>query len=700
MGTYLRLCAGTLLFAIASAQTNECVGDTTCAAAGQVCVDPNYNVASDWVCQCPEYLGFEANTISQVGAQAVGCTQTTACSGKCAGMGCVERPDGSVNCVCTSQSYCYGAGGTSPTVYLDECTAVCPTCADKGAGAGNICYVSAGGGANRQRCTDPVKTAASTADWSCVCLPPATQTQLGAAATCVTGGSQCDAGTFPCLDPDTTSACLDIWGTGTDTRCVCLGGRYNAEGTAATAMTGGCPDLNECTAACSTCASKGDIGIAGSGNICSAFGQTCVDPDTRTTGDWMCVCVGSTLQNTTNTVQPQLCTPVGACANVFCGAGQYCMESGSSYKCNCLPPYVGSSDAAPATCTINECLSDCPHCAGSTCADVGQECVDPSTGIRDWKCKCSATATTATEVALGIVWAQPGPACVYTADCNVNTGGEKCFASGQGCNPVSAGVFACQCIPPYVGTDLQGSAIAGCGYDECSAADTKKICTDAGQTCVDNAFQVPNTWMCVCAVGSGTAKLAPAVCTMDECISVCPTCALTSATATHPCSSVGQVCVDTSTNALSLSNWECRCASGTTNSALMKAATCTVVANSECNAYGEYCAAAGQQCQDITGLTTLGDWKCGCLRSTTVGEQKYATCIYDECAAMGTAECAKGGQLCFELSTAETSLGDWYCKCQTGSGIKLGSLAACSMSPYETHSPFLSTHLLQQPMHA
>ena len=133
----------------------------TCLAAGQYCFDEDPELADDWVCHC-------------------------------------QAP--------FSQK---DAGIMAPAVcVLDECTAVCETCARKGDESGYAC--------EGQLCFDDDRVA--TGDWRCECIAPAVGSGAQMRATCTRDEclednvkSQCEANGQVCVDSNTGDRDLNDW---------------------------------------------------------------------------------------------------------------------------------------------------------------------------------------------------------------------------------------------------------------------------------------------------------------------------------------------------------------------------------------------------------------------------------------------------------------------------------------------------------
>ena len=113
--------------------------------------------------------------------------------------------------------------------------------------------------------------------------------------------------------------------------------------------------------------------------------------------------------------------------------------------------------------------------------------------------------------------------------------------------------WTCQCPLPSTGKKTKGPA--ECAFKgECDVLANAKVCTDAGQTCVDPDVATENDWMCICvAPQTGHAGLMEkGLCGVDECKATCPTCEA------GVCGKAGQVCHDPDVSVEG--NWVCKCA--------------------------------------------------------------------------------------------------------------------------------------------
>ena len=113
--------------------------------------------------------------------------------------------------------------------------------------------------------------------------------------------------------------------------------------------------------------------------------------------------------------------------------------------------------------------------------------------------------------------------------------------------------FECRCPPPATGFKVRDVAV--CTYTgECDIPANAKVCTDAGQTCMDPDRDVDGDWLCRCVLpksGPDGMQQAAAACGTDECAVKCMTCE------NDVCSAAGQTCEDPDVQVLS--NWVCKC---------------------------------------------------------------------------------------------------------------------------------------------
>eukprot|EP01062_Namystynia_karyoxenos_P069203 TRINITY_DN6467_c0_g4_i2.p1 TRINITY_DN6467_c0_g4~~TRINITY_DN6467_c0_g4_i2.p1 ORF type:complete len:2325 (+),score=391.35 TRINITY_DN6467_c0_g4_i2:76-6975(+) len=225
---------------------------------------------------------------------------------------------------------------------------------------------------------------------------------------------------------------------------------------------------------------------------------------------------------------------------------------------------------------------------------------------------------------------------------------------------------------------------------ECADPANYDVCSIAGQACVDKtAIGVQNDWQCECIppqkLRSGQpATAAASNCVLDECGSVCPTCAGT-AGGSNRCEDAPpaghQNCRDFDPSPTSLGDWYCLCDkyNGASVPGTPSVASPAVCSDNECNrgSNSQTCLDAGQQCRDPnTAVSASGDWICDCqFPSTGSAVAKVATCVLDEC-ALHWQECADAGQTCKDPDTSPNKTSDWQCHCPppaTGTGTRLAA---------------------------
>ena len=683
--------------AIASCIRDECkLQGTVCTGSGQTCDDPDTSTSSlhDWTCNCvPPAVGTSIGTTASCNYTGECTSQSIICTA--AGQFCEDldpSTPGNWQCKCPPPQQGTPSNLSPATCTLDECLSICPTCADTG--GGNICA-----GAS-QGCSDPNNSPTSTGDWICVCAPPLSNVSATAMVAgcvldeCATFGSVCAAAGQTCRDVNTEPQASNDWvcecvapasgiATGKVAICQFVGecvpysstctsagqtcndpsndvGDWQCEcvtplnGNIAIANPTYC-ELDECSAACPTCANKG------SGNICTSSGQVCRERsmDPTATNDWSCSCVsplsGTSVGGPATCIRDECQEHLPFCASV----GQSCTDTNTSpsslndWQCVCYPPAVGFAVAATATCTFTgECA---PY--SDQCTRFGQTCEDPSNAVGDWVCKCVAPQVGTPE--------QGRPATCRQDECNLNT---ICTAAGQTCidadpSPLSLGDWQCSCVAPAVGTATGKAAI--CGLEECQGKGA--ICFAAGQECIDPDPFASNNWMCKCPTPSvGESLTSVASCILDECIMN-----------RTVCTDFGQTCNDPNKDPLNLNDWQCTCSDGSA-SAYGAPAPCPY---DECLYKSNICTTAGQGCRDLVNITTsLNDWQCRCVHpyvGTAIAEP--ANCTLDEC-IVNSGFCTAFGQDCVDPD--RTVIGTWQCLCRTpltGTPTTGGS-AACVLN--------------------
>ena len=420
-----------------------------------------------------------------------------------------------------------------------------------------------------------------------------------------------------------------------------------------------------------------ECGVAANAKVCSDVGQYCFDVSTSTDDDWECRCQDPYVQQAAGVTKPATCTldectavcaTCARTATVYACEGQTCLDASlqtlSDWSCTCVAPAVGTGATQRAVCVLDEC-ADANNKA--VCVAAQQECVDEKqdeANVNDWACRCVSPS----------VGASVGKAAVCTTDECLDAANLKtCSDAGQQCQDVDmtkAGNWECKCPAPATGSAVAG--VATCNYDgECGDAAIAAVCTNVQQTCVDTDKATPDTWMCSCVApySGANSVMAPATCTIDECVATCPTCAQN----TCP---VGQTCKDSDTSSTSLNDWSCTCDVGT-GTAAGAAAVCVL---DECIVQGTTCTASSQLCVDPnTAVSSQGDWVCRC-QAPASGEAVAgaAACMVNECDANGKT-CTDAGQVCSDQNTASASLNDWTCNCPApATGMMFTGVATCT----------------------
>ena len=698
----------------------------------QICTDVDKATKDTWTCECaspsapnPVQGGPTVCKLDECKLACPTCAVDMGGSNVCEAMGqtCVDTNDDSLSlgdwtCVCALPSTGTATGSVASCT-LDECTTLCPTCADTG--SGNICETK------DQICEDPAKVPHTLSDWICTCKAPFANKQMAGTALCRQDEcdahkSECPAGQI-CVDAD--HAVTGTW------VCECLG-----------PFTG--TQLNGPVAVCHR-----DECITGV-VTCQVAGQECVDPNTAVDGDWECRCIAPDvgppgLQAEAKCVPPDTCAEKwtvcaagqqhcqnGAAPGTFmceciapamgqsvmgglaacdidecltvcatcqrtsamslpvCAQGQTCFDPdtriASNWECQCTAPSTGPSATMQlATCELDECTADCPTCAKTMCTGAQQTCQEGSKAplyVSDWHCACPAPSAVKARAAAAV--------CTYN-ECDDAANVKLCVDAGQVCvDPATTvmGDWECRCVSPESGSS-KGSP-ATCALDECTAqcpgcANTGagNVCRSSeGQKCVEPSKTTTGDWYCLCIFGQGlSVGSAVPACLLDECKDVCPTCAKASALAKDACANAGQKCTDPNPSALVLSDWTCRCLPPM-DMLPSAVGTPTVCLLDECLTAGQACITAGQLCSDPS-QSTLSDFVCTCpsgIGRHTAGP--VAQCLTDECKAHSH-ECKDVSQTCRDPDMTKT--GDWVCECPApASGTKLGGVAVCEMDECQT----------------
>ncbi|KAJ9437673.1 hypothetical protein DIPPA_70101b [Diplonema papillatum] len=642
--------------AMAVCELNEC--STTCAtcangvcsAASQECVDPNHDAQStrDWECRC-----ISPASGSAVAAEA-SCLldecMTFASTCDIDGQSCVDvddRQTGNWECHCVSPAKGKATAMVAPCE-VDECEIHRKTCEDKG-----------------QLCSDPNVHLAG--DWKCTCAAPEFGSMVAGVAKCgfdecAVYGLVCSNANQACSDDDP-----DVEG---NWYCLCKDGSDKQLGTTAACM------LDECTAAGPTTA----VEVAGEPNTCEKQGQACNDPDPSyaSLGDWVCSCPAPS-QGDVAVAQVAVCHLDECLANV-CGDGQTCVEgsyemsSTDDWRCVCDPPSTSSMVGGSATCELDECRDH-----STLCSDASQHCEDRDLfTMNTWYCVCPDRYNGLDQPSMlqGLAACENPP----ESECSNDAIRKICEDAGQACVDPDFSIlndWVCQCIPPATG-DPQNRGKTACVLNECledCATCAKTTCSDAGQECIEDQFDIDalGDWFCVCPEPSeGHAQASAAKCTVDECAIRCDTCADTGSG--NVCLKENQKCSDKNLDFRSLGDWFCICADPYEGEKARAAASCQY---DECK---DAMCAPNQACFDADkAFDALGDWTCTCvLPLQGAAKGKSATCIINECltdAALHT--CSQAGQTCVDPNTSPTFLEDWECRCPEGSSFAKGEVAEC-----------------------
>ena len=693
----------------ADCKHDECVTNgATCEAKGQVCEDLDTKVDNSWVCKCKSpQTGADGNQVvadCRLNECNFDCTTCAKAPGNptdvctIAGQVC-EDPNDSADslsdwrCKCPPPVDSITSLGAPAQCVLDECQVVCSHCADTG--SGNVCTAAG------QICTDPVKTDSSTSDWQCKCPDPLTNRAIARVATCpvdqCANNTICSAVMQNCVQP---SPFEPEW------QCECIPPMTGAPGKfqAATCIEDECDATNEkiCTdqgQTCSdpntavqndwicecvapltgtagnqgpaTCMATGDCLDAMNVAVCSAAGQTCVDPDPNMLGDWTCVCLpGWTTVTPGNQVaavcELDECTAnCHTCNKLTCeNAGQTCQDTDKSttntWECRCTAPAVGSKAIAYASCQLDECNTVCDHCASGAknCSAVGQDCVEGSTDaayINDWVCKCRSPSTNQ---------AQANVVASCTVDeCSIAA--NTCPA-GQECHDPSVTTtndWQCRCLPPASGV-MNGGPVPACETNECVANCTTcagTTCSAAGQECVDPDHKVASNWECRCKApqtGTPGSLTTSTDCILDECVVVCPTCARQGAVdVRNRCEAAGQTCNDKNTDPTSTGDWWCTCPTNA-NTMLTSVANCDINECTDTSIMPNGQSVCGVQTCVDPDVTTKNDWRCECVAPGTGSKlMSIAYCNIDECKT--NTICSAAGQKCIDGPEPL----DWKCTC-------------------------------------
>ena len=705
---------GTKTNAVATCTTDECLihGDK-CKKEQQTCVDPDVMTLNTWECVCPppsssvQKQGVAVCEVDECVDNRYICEQATPVQQ------CVDTNKtalGNWECVCSAPSS--GSGQQKEAVcMLNECDTACATCEQMACRAAG------------QTCVDPNPTFASLSDWMCKCPPPSTQSAIANVASCPVdecdrASHVCAASKQTCLDPDTSADSLSDWqchcqapasGQATKGPALCLVDECKTHGHVCTTHGQVCLDehkgeysLNDWVCQCAPPLHTNAVGTQGpaecvmvgecedpvNSDVCTSAGQVCDDPDETTKGDWRCLCV-MPATGTPGAGAAAVClldecvSQCPTCAGSVCtNAGQTCADTDkdpltglNSWECRCIAPASGSKLGAAAVCLINEC-----DVHRSTCNGAGQDCVDDNTALTgDWRCVCRSPATGS---------ATADAAKCIVDECNVHR--KECEDAGQICfdknkEAASLSDWQCQCVAPQTGVATKQPA--NCTVDECDLYGD--VCRSAGQTCVDTELEIEGFWKCTCPPPNDkvTREGGKANCEVLECkmfLAVDPAKPEESVTAVNftekdkpkpqnVCEAAGQTCVEGNTSYTVLGDWACQCPESTQvaigHAAVCETDECAVPANAD------VCVAVGQLCVDVN-FTTSDDWECRCP-PPSVGDAgakaPAAACVVDECVTHEE-NCHAFGQVCVDPTPTEASLGDWECHCVPGSKVNASAV--------------------------
>ncbi|KAJ9451248.1 Neurogenic locus Notch protein [Diplonema papillatum] len=663
----------------------ECATNSTCAAAGQSCDDPDVNAAGDFVCSCIAPLtgtGTAAPASCSVDecAERCGTCADTGAGNACTVQGslCID-PDAAVlgdwyceldECTANAAT-CVGQTCDDPVktvVSLNDwtCSCVLPqvgsapvalaTCTlDECTDAAKASICTNGG----QTCADPTSDPATVGDWTCDCVAPATGSEKAALATCTFPGL-CDGGNAT-ICQNAGQVCEENVALATF-HCACLPPSTGDKGDAAPATC----ELDECTQVCATCADAGN----GLGSACAASGGGCVDQNngSQSTADWYCTTEAPATDVPASPVPdtqvpsaaPDSAVPATTTAPATSPAPDTSIpdteapspipnteapspipdtEAPSPIPDTVAPsPVPGASSAPDTDAPKGSSADECTDPAKAGMCPSGQSCQDGDQTVSDdWQCVCDPPASGSATAA---------PAACGVDECAANLA--TCVVAGQTCtdpNQTLAGDWTCDCVAPAVGSSVAGQPATCAQVGECVS--NQAACIAANQSCSDLNPGVVDDWTCDCvAPWSGTpGVMAPATCTLDECL-------------VHGavCTNAGQVCSDP--NKVAFDNWLCKCVAPFGGTGAAQPAVCLPIED-EC-ATKTVCTAANQTCADPNEFID-DDFICGCKpprRGTGTGA--VAVCEEDECLGVGRL-CASAGQRCEDADP--TTSGDWTCSC-------------------------------------
>eukprot|EP01063_Lacrimia_lanifica_P023420 TRINITY_DN3093_c0_g2_i1.p1 TRINITY_DN3093_c0_g2~~TRINITY_DN3093_c0_g2_i1.p1 ORF type:complete len:1374 (+),score=137.79 TRINITY_DN3093_c0_g2_i1:95-4216(+) len=654
-----------------ASNVNECTSDCptcgTCPKADQRCndVDHNFGSFSNWQCVCTGHLSgstYGGNATCMLKECEASCS--TCENGRCGDESPAqicrdddETPDaiGTWVCECayplSTRADSYSGGSKIGDCFINECNTTCSHCASE---------LPLGRCPAGQACYDENMTPHPAGDWECRCDPPTRGHGVASAAECVLDECLEDCPTCApidacpvaqhCKDTDTSPAYLNSW------VCDCnepaqgrgYGGPAQCE-------------LDECKTPCSFCA----------GTTCSDKQQECVDDITQwdavlqSKEDWVCKCilpevgVGSQQVADCTLDECHPTAPCPDCENNACSAAttpQVCDDAEPrtrlTWKCLCQQPYRGEALTIAAVCTVHECHDTCSHCSRGACEGSSQDCHEPDIHINnDWECRCRG-------VLYGSELGKPAVCGLdeCAADClGCNRGTCEAAVPPQTCNdtdhgPASLGDWYCTCEAPMNGTERHGVAV--CRIDECEGVcptcEADACLEGRHQHCHDPDDAHLKNWECECTspyyldpvwYGRGLHLGHTVRCILDECTYPCAHCA------NDTCTAAGQLCRDT--DPVAPHTWMCECDFPERGNASLAVADCTLdECEKTCRDCGErYCQLHTQACVDpnVT-LESVDDWHCVCTTPYTTSSTtptREAVCSLDECSAT-CLTCEKG----------------------------------------------------------
>ena len=590
--------AAIFLLAAVLTQTNECL-EEPCGHRGQSCVDADTASPGNYMCTCDNDASLTAiggpATCFNDECSAVPCGDQQTCSDPNTGAGNLRD----FICSCNNDRTKTNVGGAA------TCAAEVNECLEEPCGHGG------------QSCVDA--DTAMLGNYVCTCDNDASLTAIGSAATCF--NDECSA--VPCGDQQTCSDPNTGAGNLRDFICSCNNDRTNTNvGGAATCAA----EVNECLE-----------------EPCGHRGQSCVDADTASPGNYMCTCDNDA--SLTAIGGPATCFN-DECSAVPCGDQQTCSDPNTGagnlrdFICSCNNDRTKTNVGGAATCAaeVNECLEE-------PCGHGGQSCVDADTAmLGNYVCTCDNDASL---TAIG------GPATCFHDECDTVSCGDQQTCSDPNTGAGNLRDFICSCNNDRTKTNVGGAATCAAEVNEC----LEEPCGHRGQSCVDADTASPGNYICTCDNDASlTAIGGPATCFNDECSAV-------------PCGDQ-QTCSDPNTGAGNLRDFICSCNNDRTKTAVGVAATCSDIVN-EClaNPCGD-----AQYCVDVDKSSgSLKNYYCVCDKDWSVWTIGAPAPCSDECLKR---PCGRF-QTCVDANASPGSLGDFTCTCEDGT-VALGRAARCT----------------------